>query len=391
MLTTTLNRQPVLDILRGFALFGILMVNIGHFSSAYWGFELINPMQNSRFELLVAFLITVFFDSKFYLIFAFLFGYGFSLQLNTADRQQQSFMPIYFRRILGLFVIGSIHALLLSRGDILMFYAVLAIPLYFIRQWSDLKLLKCALFFIVVPNIFWAVLNGLYYPQIDQSMRIYEIEWIEYLALGGWSELITLHWVELELLWLDVMMAQGSVAFAMFCIGLVAGRRQLFLHLERYQPYLPMLLYAGFGLGLPIAVVLGYSVHLQDNFSLRLIIWNFSVWSSPLLAATYMLIIIKLYQTGRLSIIMNLLASAGRMALTNYILQSVICTYIFFGVGLGWMGQVTPSQTVLIVVTIFISQCLLSQIWLRYFRYGPLEWLLRSLTHLKFPSPRGEG
>ncbi len=380
----SLERQSFLDVLRGFALFGILIVNIMAFSSAYYASGIASPLQNSLWEDAVTFSIATLFETKFYLLFSFLFGYSFSIQMISAEKKQKPFKVLFMRRLLGLFCIGLIHALLLYHGDILSTYALMGILLLALRHQTDRVLMGCAITLICLTTLLWLLLAWMTPPIPDPINLVLQIESVQHQYLMDWSTLIAQHWRGLQGVWVITLMMQAPIALAMFCLGFIAGRRQLFLNLEHYQLYFPRVLRLAGQVALPVGVFYGYASTFQPGSALEIFALALTILSAPLLSAGYAVCLLKLYQTKYLHKVFALLASAGRMALTNYILQSIICTYLFFGVGFGWMGQLTPSQTVAIAFSIFIFQCGLSHLWLRYFSYGPLEWGLRCFTYLKF-------
>lgn len=383
------QRQPFVDVLRGFALLGILLVNIGHFSSAYFGSGTANPMMDTSFEQVITFIVSVLFDSKFYLLFSFLFGYSFYIQSQGYSTQPHSFQSAYFRRLGALLLLGIAHALLLTRGDILIIYAVAGVLLWSMRDWSRQSAIQMAIFLILLPSLFLTVLAHLSVQQSEAQanyieLLLYETQWIEYTLQGDWREIIAVHYYELMQSGFSVLVSFGSVALAMMILGERAGRAQLFLNFSAYQCYFKKLITIAMLLAIPAACFYSYSVNFSLNINDMLIGMLATTYTGLFLTTLYVMVLWRLWQRRPNRPWLNALAAMGRMSLSNYIVQSIICTYLFFGVGLGWIGQLKPSQVLLVACLILMVQCCLSQFWLRYFHYGPLEWLLKCFTHLRF-------
>lgn len=389
-----MQRQPFVDVLRGFALIGILMVNIGHFSSAYFGSGTANPMMDTSFEQCIAFLVSVFFDSKFYLLFSFLFGYSFYLQSQAYSSQPHSYKWAYFRRLSALLLLGIVHALLLTRGDILIIYAIAGVLLWSMRDWSRKSAIQMAICLIILPNLFLTVLVNFSLQLMGGDIvdeLLYETLWLESELQGGWREIFAVHHYELMQSGFSILVLFGSVALAMMILGERAGRAQLFLNFSLYQSYFNRVISIAVLLALPAACFYSYNVNFPLNMNDMFIGILATTYTGLFLTALYVIVLWRLWQKRPDRPWLKALAAMGRMSLSNYIVQSIICTYLFFGVGFGWIGQLKPSQVLLVACLILIVQCCLSQLWLRYFHYGPLEWLLRCITHLRLFSLKKRG
>ncbi|WP_425331188.1 DUF418 domain-containing protein, partial [Bordetella pertussis] len=150
---TAAQRLAHLDALRGFALFGILVVNIGVFASVYYGTGLPDPAFSRPLDQWVNVLVAVLFESKFYLLFSFLFGYSFTLQIDAAQRAGAAFAPRFLRRLAGLAVLGLAHAVLLYHGDILLTYAVLGALLLALRRTAPERALRWACWLALLAGL----------------------------------------------------------------------------------------------------------------------------------------------------------------------------------------------------------------------------------------------
>lgn len=377
----SLQRQYFLDALRGFAILGIILVNIAVFSSVYYGSGIRDPLMQSPLDYLISFLISTLFETKFYLLFSFLFGYSFTIQMVSAAQKNDTFVYSFFRRLLGLLIIGTLHAIFLYHGDILATYALMGIILYCLRHQTDRFLITIASYLIVLTSLCWFLVA------LDSSNSTMDIPaWINFLQqkqtkfLGNWTAIIHQHWIEWQSTSLITIFMQAPTALAMFCLGLIAGRKQIFLNFQLYQKQAIILCIIGLFIGLPIAIFYGYTTTYLQNPQTELIAFSLSILTGPLLCIAYIVLAFRFYQTNIGQKLSQIFIPVGKTALSNYILQSLICTFIFFGIGFGLMGQLTPTQTIVIAFAIFLIQCLFSYLWLNHFKYGPLEWVLRCFT-----------
>ncbi|MEN5255789.1 DUF418 domain-containing protein [Pseudomonas protegens] len=386
---TQAARLEQVDALRGFALLGILAVNIWSFADPYYASSVSNPGYASSLDHLVRWLVSVFFETKFYLLFSFLFGYSFTLQMTSAERSGERFVPRMLRRQLALLVIGLIHGALLFYGEILSLYAVLGLVLLMLRglsvRWAAAlaALLisgTAALFLLFGITLLEA---GLYTGAADDGPVLKD------LALSG-SALQTLaynasHLLETaSALWL----LQGPCTLAMFLLGYVAGRNKLLVAPYAFEPHLERLLRISLPLGLGGALLYGYWAAYAPGGGLEVLGYGISQLTAPLLSASYAMLLLKAFGSAPGQRLCRRLAPLGRMSLSNYLLQSLILGLLFTGYGLGLVNHLPPLWIVLLVVAIYLLQMQLSTLWLRSHQYGPCEWLLRAVTIAAWPSWR---
>ena len=222
-------RLQQVDALRGFALFGILVVNIGVFASPYYGSGVVDPAFGRPLDLAASWVFGLLFETKFYLLFSFLFGYSFTLQMAAAERGQAAFLP-RFRRLAGLAALGAAHAVLFYHGDILLTYAILGLLLLCCRNLEPARALRLALWLIGLASAAWAVLAGLSLldppgPEVAQARADVLSALQAYRGTVG--SVIGQHAKELiEYVWVVLLLVQGPYAFAMFLVGYALGRRQ---------------------------------------------------------------------------------------------------------------------------------------------------------------------
>lgn len=366
------------DALRGFALLGILLVNITFMASGYPGNLVIDPAYTSPVDDLVRGLSSVLVDMKFYVLFSFLFGYSFTLQMTSAAAAGAAFAPRMLRRVAGLFVLGVLHIVFLYGGDILTTYALVCLVLFWMRGCRDRTALRvaAALYGVVLLSL---VLSGLFLdasavlPSAEEALAAAERSTAA--MLGGWPEVIGHNLDGVGLLVLQAVSMQGPTALAMFLLGMVAGRRRLLAGITGDEPILRRIQWIGFPVGLTGGLL--YALGGGNGQPLAVAA---GVATAPLLAAAYVATLLRLMHSPRTAWLRSALAPAGRIALTNYLGQSAIGLLIFTGVGFGAAGRLSPGETLLVAVLIFAAQLGASALWLRWFRYGPAEYALRWMT-----------
>ncbi|WP_043627145.1 DUF418 domain-containing protein [Nonomuraea candida] len=371
------TRVHELDVVRGFALAGILAANIGYFSDPGYATNGAMPIPDGP----VAFAITTFVLTKFYIIFSFLFGYSFTLQMRSAERAGASVRARTLRRCLGLFVIGVAHGLLLWIGDILTLYAVLGLILLAMRNIRPKTAVVVGSSIVGVIALLMAALAWLSTldpaagraPRPDtaaaaRTMELFTGTPLDYLTLQAelYPPLVAMVWV-----------FQGPMALAMFLFGLAAGKSRLLEEPERWARLLPRIQWVGFGLGLPGGVLLAVTAGVPGAW--ELVGAAVSTVTSVPLAAAYVVTLLRVVR--RFPSVGRALAPAGRVAASNYIGQSVLACLIFTGYGLALAGELPPIAVMGVAAVIYAVLLWLSARWLRTHRYGPVEHVLRRVTN----------
>ncbi|MEV4814993.1 DUF418 domain-containing protein [Micromonospora tulbaghiae] len=373
-------RINVVDALRGIALLFILLANVWYFSSGF-EFHLVDDPAHGTVDRLVAGAAELLFAMKAYLLFSFLFGYSFTLQLDSAARRGVTFGPSFLRRLSGLFVLGALHAVLLYHGDILTTYALLGLVLLAARRTEPrAALLAAAVIVGVVATVIGlaAVLGATVVP--DEAAAIAAGARSTEALRGGLGDVVLEHLRSLPAM-LGALAVQGPLAFAAFLVGLAAGRHRMLATVPTHENLLRRCERVGYPVGLAGAAVFAVGGGSASMTGLMV-----SAVTAPFLAAAYAATLLRLFT--RRPRVADALAPAGRMALTNYLGQSLLCVLVFTGVGLGLAGHTSPAQTPLIALTIFAVQVATSAWWMRRFRYGPVEWALRAWTHRRWPDLR---
>jgi uncharacterized protein len=388
------ERIQALDILRGFALLGILLMNVQSFSmisAAYF-----NPTAAGYFggvDQAIWVVVHVLADSKFMTLFSILFGAGIVLMSERAKRAEGSPAAVHFRRNFWLIVIGAGHAYLLWYGDVLVWYGLCALLVFWMRKLPPRRLFIMGLLAVTVGGLL-TVAGGLSLPQMPPETReefvhdwapdaqIVEAEVAAYT--GGWSGQLA-HRVPMAL-------TMHTVVFLIFALwragGLMLVGMALFkwgvLSAERSDSFYRRLV----ALGVVGAVVVSYGAYtnIADGWTLeyaRFYGSQYNYFGSLAVSAGYIGAIMIWSRGDAWRWLKGALAAVGRMAFTNYIMQTVLCTWIFYGHGLGRFMQADRTEQMLVVFGVWVFQLVVSPWWLRRFRFGPLEWIWRSLTYMK--------
>ena len=372
------ERIDILDILRGFAIFGILAVNIAGMAGPAWLPGYIPPAL-PWYDQLAEFLVNFLALGKFYVIFSFLFGLGFSIQMARAEEKGKDLRSFYPRRLWILFALGLLHSTFFFIGDILRHYALLGFALMAFRKRSDKTLLVWAAVFMTIGFITLGLMGG---PLAMSSGGDVPQEMAGILPMardvytnGNFLQ-VALFQVGASLFsFVIVFMTQGGTVMALFLLGLLAGRRQFFQRLPEHKQLLKTFLIWGFigGVSLNAAFILFAEIPWVSTF--------FWTLGAPVLGGAYIagLCLLRLSTTKAKWVAP--LGNVGRMALTNYLMHSVIGALLFNGYGFGLYEQVGAAALWGVTLLIFLAQIPLSGWWLSRFRFGPMEWLWRSLTY----------
>ncbi|MET7461190.1 DUF418 domain-containing protein [Nonomuraea sp. NPDC005501] len=379
------SRITSVDALRGFSLLGILLVNIAFLASGYRMAGMAEPAFHSSLDWGVRWSVTLLLENKFYLLFSFLFGYSFTLQLDSAVRRRMPFTPMFLRRVAGLFVIGLVHAVLLFPGDILTTYAGVGLALLLLRKLSPKNAVMLAVVLTSLLALGFVFLAGLAALGLDTagtvSHGVAEAIKSDQSLAGSAVDIVSEHVRKLSLIVVLRLLFQGPAVLAAALIGLAVGKLGLLRDPSAHTKALRRLQWAGFTVGLAGAAV--YTMSAWNGSVHKFLGEALDLVTAPLLAAAYAATFLRvLPHVPRLA---SALAAPGRMALSNYLAQSLICGLIFTGYGLALVDQVSPPVEVLIALVIFAAQVVYSRWWLRGHRYGPVEWLLRYLTYWSRP------
>jgi uncharacterized protein len=374
-----MTRTAEIDTIRGLALFGICVVNVPFLAQPISSF-LLPPAGN---DLPVRMALQMFFEGKFFVLFSFIFGWGFAIQIKSAERAGHSPHGRLLRRLLGLALIGIAHAVFVFFGDILLLYAWLGLPLLLLHTASPRRLMAIAAAFVVVAfaALFVIAISLGQIPAFMQDPS--NTAGYAGTFLDGVRQRIR----DWPTAFGFIVLFNGPLAFAAFCAGLAAARVGFFdpgnAVYEKLRSRLSLLLLIG--LPLNALYALGSSNFLGQNLPAALVFSSLAI-GGPVLGTVYLVGAVELARRGRFQ---GATVAAGRMSLSAYILEGTLAGLIFNGYGLGLYGSIGAAGCFLIAIAIYSVTHLLASFWLTLFSRGPLEYLLRWITHGTAPRPAG--
>tara|TARA_R110002049_G_scaffold54869_40_gene152551 strand:+ start:1986 stop:3305 length:1320 start_codon:yes stop_codon:yes gene_type:complete len=420
------QRISSLDTLRGVAVLGILVMNIYAFAMPFVAYQ--NPLVMGGTEihnLATWFLTHIFFDQKFMSIFSMLFGAGIVLMMDRAEAKGAAFGPIFFRRQFWLLVLGMLHAYLIWFGDILFFYAAVGMLVFVFRHKSPRFLLITGSIMLLI-GIGLSVMSSAYVEDLRTRAGALEARQLSGVALDE-AELATVEeWAEFrdfmapgpEQVREDVDTYRGGypgiVAFrapevlmfhlqalpffivwrvgGLMLVGMALMKLNILSAQRDFSLYRRMLL-VGYGLGLPLTVLSAFNAYAHDFDG----VYMFGLGQVPnyfgslLVAVGHIAAVMLLVKSGALRSLVARFSSVGQMALTNYLMHSLVMTTVFYGYGLGLYGEVPRLAQMGFVAALIGVQLVLSPWWLARYRFGPAEWLWRSMTYWRRQPMRNPG
>jgi uncharacterized protein len=425
------ERIVTLDVLRGVAICGMLLANIVIFAFPASSRNMMGGAATAA-EVAVATVLALLVEGKFYTLFSILFGMGLALQSWRADERGRPFIGVYVRRMIVLLVIGVAHGLLFSAVDILAFYALIALIALPFRRLEARSLLVTAVALylgsIVALGVYaqralggalpgepnWQQLlderagasgdalraggasaSGIatgvtFIPLVTKVFEVSERELFEFMAdeerifsEGTWAEQVRHRAVS----YLAVVMPLRLVflswrVLALFILGMYFVKRSLFLERDRNLGHYRTIVFSGLVLGLLLELTGGAAQQLSGEYvaAIWVLLIGFNM-GIPALSLSYAGAVALACARNAGSSVVRSLAALGRTALTNYVGQSVICGLIFYSYGLGLFGELSGIEALLLAVSILAAQLVVSVVWLKFFRFGPLEWAWRSLSY----------
>ena len=413
---TAAERLLSLDALRGVAVMGILVMNVYAFAmplAAYY-----NPLIMGGTDALnmgTWFFTHLFFDQKFMSIFSMLYGAGVVMMMNRAAERGVSFTPVFYRRSAWLMVIGLLHGYFIWFGDILFHYALMGMVVFLFRKASPRKLITIAC--LLLPVTLLINYGSSFYLEelqadvaaieeaqsqgatLDEDEREKLEEWRDVRPIfAPTGEDIAAEVTAYKGSYVDVlahrapfvafMQVSGTLVFVVWRVGglMLLGMALMKLGVlsgERNTRFYKRMTLFGYGVGLPLAVLSAVTLEGQQFDPLYVARYGGipNYFGSILVAFGHIGAVMLVVKSGAFEAAVERFAAVGRTALSNYLAHSVVMTSLFYGYGMGLYGEVPRFAQQGFVVALIGLQLLLSPWWLKHFRFGPAEWLWRSLTY----------
>ncbi|SER86208.1 uncharacterized protein SAMN04487944_11195 [Gracilibacillus ureilyticus] len=370
------QRLTWIDAARGFAIFGIFVVNLPAFHGPYflygngvnyWGGEEAGVWQV---------LIDIFFQASFYSLFSFLFGFGMQIIYENLKNKNIQPMKTMVRRLLILLIFGIIHAFLIWHGDILISYSIIGFLLLLFMNRKNKTLLIWSICLLLIPSL---ILTGMLflvrnYVTLVNSVAIEAS--FQNFGSGSWQDILSQNlnnWLYANDLFNFVFITANLLPI--FLLGVIFARNKWLHDVQKYQRILKRI----WAISFLLFIIFKAGPYLVGN-PLWLSLLQDTVGGTSS-AVFYVISISIVYE--KIPAILNKFANVGKMALSNYIFQSIVGICLFYSIGLGWYGELNPFQTIFIAIIVFPIQLFLSWLWLKYFQRGPLEWIWRSFVYKK--------
>ncbi|KAF1689192.1 DUF418 domain-containing protein [Pseudoxanthomonas koreensis] len=398
--TAPQERIATLDVLRGFALGGILLMNMESFVGPVFQASTGMDPALAGADRIADGLVYFFVQGKFFTLFSLLFGMGFAMMVQRAEVAGRPFAGLYWRRSLALLGIGLAHSLLVWSGDILVPYALLSIPLLAFRdvpaRWLAWLGVAC---YLAAPAMLMGLgLLSLWVPGWDALMAEAGTEMVgmaeaqrQAYGSGSYAMAVAQRVRDFGLL-LSNLVVFGVMVFGMFLLGAAFTRSRAIQRPDLHPRLYPWLRWAVLPAGLllmlasfliaPSVSVMKFDLHTGLAQALGAV-------AAAMMCLGYLAWVMRGLEVPKVAGWLHLLAPAGRMALTNYLAQSIVCTLAFYGYGLGFFEHLPRFWQVPFALGLFAVQVMYSQWWLQRFRFGPAEWLWRSLTYWTLQPMRG--
>lgn len=387
------ERYIILDALRGFALLGICLANFPEFSLyTFLGPEAVRSMPTAEADNVARYIQYLLIDGKFYTLFSLLFGIGFSIIISNAARKGADGFRIFYRRMAILLLIGFIHLMFIWSGDILMLYAFLGFFLPLFRNVSDRGLLGTAAVLLVLPVAIDLVIS---LTGVSPSAWVVAAQQ-EQCARYGITEDNFAYWLRDADSYRQVFgfLVQGALVrvqefidgnrafkvMGLFLIGFYLGRNRFYARLEEKRATVRRVFLWGLAAGLPLSGLYAWSAMNGHPWGLaaHTLLYTVSVYPTGFAYAAGL----ALYSLHRKeSRVLKLLSAPGRMALTDYIGQSLCGMFIFYGTGLALGADMGLVYVLLTALCVYAAEVAFSHVWMRFCSFGPLEWIWRMLTY----------
>lgn len=372
-----------IDALRGFALLGLFMVHAVEYFELYWLHPPADdPIHNWVFGL---------FAGKSFSMFALMFGLSFFIIMDRQAQKGVDFTARFLWRLTVLFIIGFFHALFYG-GEVLQVLALCGLALVPLNRLSWKWLLPLAVIFFLEPVILYQLWHAMQDVAGNYKLRSASYPALEIYAHGSFLDVVRANlWPSNK--W-DFMWEYGRIfqILGLFLAGLMLGRIGFFTEPERFNTQRRVAFVVALGVAVGIhfakpwvqATITGDEAHflVADRRDALL-----DSWQSLAGMTMWVCGFVELYQYAMTRAVQRLLAPMGRMTLTLYVMQSVLCTPLYYGYGLGWYATIDQAHALMFGIGFFLAQMVFAHLWFRFFLYGPLEWVWRAATYLNLKVP----
>lgn len=367
-----------IDALRGFSLLGILLMNILTFAFPY---QIINPFEFFQQQDGALFKISsLFIIASFYPIFAFLFGYGLSIMYQNSIEKELNYYPMIIRRLSFLLLIGMIHGIFIFYGDILATYALLGfIAIIFVRLKPQHSLVALTIGFGILILLYILPMVLLQdATQVENFVGLQELERVNNILAS--ADYLSIIGVNLKYFGMNVANTILVGPFSILPImlfGIYAHQINWLNKIRNHKNLYTVIGLVIFILGLAIKMI---QIVLEGSMTSQLIS---QLLGGPIVALSYIIFFVLLCEDATARKVLNPLQYIGKLSLTTYLTQSIICIFIFYGIGLHYYGKLPVLTIYTIAIVIYLVQLLLSYLYLKKFKQGPIEKLWRKVTYLK--------
>ena len=384
------NRIHSIDLIRGFAILGILIMNITNFSQVNIAY--MNPTIGAGLEGYNQYFHAfnyIFADTRFMSIFSILFGAGVVLFTRNAEIKGKRAGVLHFKRMFWLLLFGFVHAYFIWSGDILVPYAICGCFIFFFRKKSIRTLLVMSTLLFIIPLTFnFMTYYGMTSDELESTYAFFhpnpeqiatEIKTMQ----GSFNEQMTIRLKNaIEFQTFVFLIETFWRTTAMMLLGMILFRKGV-LSADKSIKYYRNMILAGFVPGLILSLIgLNQAYYFEWSGAYVMNIGaNYKLISGVFMAIGYIGLVMWFFKKGIFKNLQRRLQATGRMAFTNYIGMSLICTLIFNGHGLGFFGTFDRLQQFLVVISVWVLILILSPLVLKKYKFGPLEWMWRKLTY----------
>lgn len=381
------DRIASLDMMRGLALLGILLANSMHFQ---FGLFLIPDIHDyyplGALDRATEMFIFLFAQSSFYTLFSFLFGYGMVLLKERLEQRELRFGVVYWRRMFILLVVGYLHGLFIWDGDILFIYALTSFILFFFLKLKERGLLIWAALLLLM------MASSIGAPQDDSTLALdeqlyhYSLEEKEALSKGSYFDVVffRLHADPLGMGIIGDMILTSTAmvsVLGMFLLGSFVARKKWLEDISSHQALIKRVWWITLLIGFPSKL----AYVLQNTYQNEIL---HTTVGGPLIAIFYASSIALIATSEKGRKVLQPLTYVGRLSLTNYLMQSIVFTTLFYGYGMGLFNRIGFFAGMLLAFVFFFIQIVVSKWWLKHFHIGPFEWVWRVGTYLHVPRLR---